>query len=435
MAWDDLPMETLALPRYAIRFLRGAGVRTVGALLRLDRDALHQVPGMGPRTVDEIMQRREAFLADPEETLARWAEEAWRQPGKRPRLAALPPEVKTQAFQVPVPDWLAEKPLEVMGLPTRLHYVLKAHGIRTMGDLYRLSADDLRPIYGFGPKAIKEIMGKRARLLAGEEPLAPLTRAVQIPWWRSPGAAENLPKAYPDASLHPAPQALATVPVQVVGLANRAVDCLLREGIRTYGDLCRLTAGDLLRIHGLGPSTVRAILEQRRSISADPAWLEAQVAAAAAMEAPPVMTEGEVRIEQIVIGLLAAAGHPLPLAQVAAALMEDADEIRACSGVSQRLGLSGDWCYQRQRGAEASAWTLAALSRIGRPARAGEIARVMREIAPHLGEIQVKTLRNFLRVSPGIRREAWGLYGLRRWGAGAGKAPRGVEAPHYQGLD
>lgn len=139
---------------------------------------------------------------------------------------------------------LLEVPITDFELTARSRNCLERAGIRSLGDLTRVTEDDLLASKNFGETSLEEVRelletrGLRiGQALSRETPATPSTRE----------------------DLSPQERALLETPVADLNLSVRARKCLSRLGITTVGELVAKSADELLAVRNFGVTSLNEI--------------------------------------------------------------------------------------------------------------------------------------------------------------------------------
>lgn len=138
--------------------------------------------------------------------------------------------------------------INVLNLSTRSYNALYKAGILTIGDLQALSEADLHNIKNLGVKSIQEILEVRA------------SRQVWTAGYslEETPAEEHTPSFTGDDGI-----AYQDIPVEQMGLSNRAYNCLKRQDISFLSQLQHLTRDEIKEWNNVGEKTVTEILQKR----------------------------------------------------------------------------------------------------------------------------------------------------------------------------
>jgi DNA-directed RNA polymerase subunit alpha len=150
----------------------------------------------------------------------------------------------SQVLEIPVTDF---------ELSVRSRNCLKKMNIKTLGDLTRVTEQQLLSSKNFGETSlaeIKEMMGSKGLRLGqsledGQGPIGD--------------------RPYRPLSLQPANEeqaALLAKPVSDLNLSVRARKCMIRLGINSLGELCQRTADELLEAKNFGQTSLTEVREK-----------------------------------------------------------------------------------------------------------------------------------------------------------------------------
>ncbi|MGF1578149.1 MAG: DNA-directed RNA polymerase subunit alpha C-terminal domain-containing protein [Gemmataceae bacterium] len=153
----------------------------------------------------------------------------------------------SQVLEIPVTDF---------ELSVRARNCLKKMNIRTLGDLTRVSEQQLLSSKNFGETSLQEIKD-----MLGSKALH-LGQSLED-GGRSPGGYERR-FASPQQPLSQEEQAVLGKPVAELNLSVRARKCMNRLGIATMGDLVQRTADELLESKNFGVTSLTEVREKLR---------------------------------------------------------------------------------------------------------------------------------------------------------------------------
>jgi DNA-directed RNA polymerase subunit alpha len=146
----------------------------------------------------------------------------------------------SQVLEIPVTDF---------ELSVRSRNCLKKMNIRTLGDLTRVSREQLLSSKNFGETSLKEI----------EEMLA--TKGLRLGQSIEEGAQPEM-RYRPATPMSEAEQAVLNKPVSDLNLSVRARKCMNRLGIQTLGDLITRTSDELLESKNFGQTSLNEVKEK-----------------------------------------------------------------------------------------------------------------------------------------------------------------------------
>jgi DNA-directed RNA polymerase subunit alpha len=147
-------------------------------------------------------------------------------------------------------DKVLEIPVTDFELSVRSRNCLKKMNIRTLGDLTRVSREQLLSSKNFGETSLKEI----------EDMLA--TKGLRLGQSIEEGAAGEGMRFRPSQPLSEAEQAKLNKPVSELNLSVRARKCMNRLGINSLGDLIQRTADELLESKNFGQTSLAEVREK-----------------------------------------------------------------------------------------------------------------------------------------------------------------------------
>lgn len=144
-----------------------------------------------------------------------------------------------------------DRPIADFELSVRSRNVLQKMGIKTVGDLTRVSEQQLLSSKNFGETSLVEIRDMLTAMGLAIGQFAHETVEVE------PVDTTNMP---PDA------QAQLERPVAELNLSVRARKCMVRLGINTLGELIRRTGDDLLECKNFGVTSLNEVREKLQGI-------------------------------------------------------------------------------------------------------------------------------------------------------------------------
>lgn len=140
------------------------------------------------------------------------------------------------------------RPVTDFELSVRARNCLKQMNLNTLGDLTRVTEQELLNSKNFGETSlaeIKEMMtqnGLRLGQFAHERPL--------------------LEQKFEPVAVSPDEQALLNKPIAELNLSVRARKCMMRLGVSTIGDLVRRSADELLEVKNFGVTSLKEVREK-----------------------------------------------------------------------------------------------------------------------------------------------------------------------------
>jgi DNA-directed RNA polymerase subunit alpha len=145
-----------------------------------------------------------------------------------------------QLFEIPVTDF---------ELSVRSRNCLKKMNIRTLGDLTRVSEQQLLSSKNFGETSLAEIKEMMA------------TKGLRLGQSLEEGAPQDMFRR-PTQALSEQEQAVLNKPVTDLNLSVRARKCMNRLGINTLGELVNRTADELLESKNFGMTSLSEVREK-----------------------------------------------------------------------------------------------------------------------------------------------------------------------------
>jgi DNA-directed RNA polymerase subunit alpha len=146
----------------------------------------------------------------------------------------------SQVLEIPVTDF---------ELSVRSRNCLKKMNIKTLGDLTRVSEQQLLSSKNFGETSLAEIKEMMA------------TKGLRLGQSLEEGAQQDMFRR-PTQALSEQEQAVLNKPVTDLNLSVRARKCMNRLGINTLGDLVQRTADELLESKNFGMTSLNEVREK-----------------------------------------------------------------------------------------------------------------------------------------------------------------------------
>lgn len=146
--------------------------------------------------------------------------------------------------------------IKELNLSTRSYNALYRAGVLTIGDLRALPEAELRDIKNLGAKSIQEILEKKS--------------SMEVSTGFAPEEAQahkSMPSFVGDDGI-----TYQDVPVEQMGLSNRAYNCLKRQNISFLSELLHLTRNEIKQWNNVGEKTVTEILEKRDALLLQPVF-------------------------------------------------------------------------------------------------------------------------------------------------------------------
>ena len=147
-----------------------------------------------------------------------------------------------------------ERPIDSLNLNVKTFRALKRNGIETIGDLTKLSKNDLARIRNFGVKSVDEVVSVLDSLGLSCREDGIDTKDIGKLLTRQDGIApENINK-----------------PIEELGLSSRTISGLKRVGINTIEDFIKSNKTGLSKISHMGPKARNEIILAYESVTANP---------------------------------------------------------------------------------------------------------------------------------------------------------------------
>ena len=224
---EDKAVDVLLLSNRANNSLKRNGIYTLRDLYALSEEDLNQFKALGKTTVAEILRRRKEYINE-----------------------ATGEKKQEKETDKTILDNAADISLSELNLSKRAFNGLYQAGIRTLGELYKLSEEELYSIKNLGKIAVGEILNCRNVWL---EQTATLERFKALQAEKRKAATIQCPEKGENIS------------ISRLGLSVRGYNALIRKGINTLGELCKLTEAELAATERLGQLTVKEILACREN--------------------------------------------------------------------------------------------------------------------------------------------------------------------------
>jgi DNA-directed RNA polymerase subunit alpha len=144
-------------------------------------------------------------------------------------------------------------PVSQFELSVRSRNCLQKMGLTTLGDLSRISEQELLASKNFGETSLVEI----------KEMLA--NKGLSLGQFANQKAIEDEPVDL--SQLGPDEQALLERPISELGLSVRARKCMTRLGLNTIGELIRKSGDDLLECKNFGVTSLNEVREKLTQVS------------------------------------------------------------------------------------------------------------------------------------------------------------------------
>ena len=153
-----------------------------------------------------------------------------------------------------------EVSIDSLGLSNRSMNALHKAGIHTAGDMIRLSEGELYNTPGLGTKSISEIIEKINEVKNWDSSGVPESVQQMLSMEEEPESIRtmiHLPK-YRDSILSFVKENDRTI--ESLGLSNRSMNCLGRQGYKLLSEIIFFTKQDLLDIPAMGKSSIEDVL-------------------------------------------------------------------------------------------------------------------------------------------------------------------------------
>ena len=142
-----------------------------------------------------------------------------------------------------------EVPITDFELSVRSRNCLKRMNIRTLGDLTRVTEQQLLASKNFGETSLDEVKVIMA------------AKGLRVGQSLEQGSSTSGPFR-PQQNLSPEEQAVLNKPVSDLNLSVRARKCMNRLNIGTLGELCQRTQDELLEAKNFGMTSLKEVSEK-----------------------------------------------------------------------------------------------------------------------------------------------------------------------------
>ena len=165
-------------------------------------------------------------------------------------------------------------PIEELGLSVRAYNCLKRVNINTIGDLVKITPDDLSRIRNLGEMSSREVRNNLKEFLLHFDEVA-FFNDSSIDYSRLMKEEEDVPitkKVIRGTIIY-------DIPIRQLGLSVRASNCLERVGIRNVSEILYWDREDLLKLRNMGVGSANEILHKIEEL-----YASGQIVAAATEE-------------------------------------------------------------------------------------------------------------------------------------------------------
>ncbi|RLC65361.1 MAG: hypothetical protein DRI48_06795 [Chloroflexi bacterium] len=225
-----MSLEILGLSTRARNCLRRAGLRPVAEVAALTDEQLLGIRSLGKLTLAEIREKLTAYLKS--HPLSEQDQPSKLPAAPRLTTPAEPEPTSPSTDQSRVPE---NTPIVVLGLSVRPYNALVRGGVTTVGQLARMSSEQILGVRNVGAKSLAEIEEKLEAYLA-EHPLSsPEPNALVEP-------EPVLPLVAPALLARAAQIPLDDISIERLALPTRWGNQFHRRGIESVGELARQPA-------------------------------------------------------------------------------------------------------------------------------------------------------------------------------------------------
>ena len=256
-----LTIRSTELSNRAKNALTGAGINTVGDLIKLNEESLLNIRNLGRKTLDEILQSIERFKENNEDGLMR-------SDGLESTRIEIPADYDTliqeEAGREYVISWLKENNIRIDALEllsARAYNLLMFGGVKDLGQIVFMKADDLMTFPRMDTASAEEVVrlcshylhDKQDEILAAyantvnNERIVPMVTILDM---------LKMPE-YHDVILNYVKMNERSI--RKLGLSNRPVNRLTMNGYENISEIIFLSDNDLLAIPSMGTGSVKEI--------------------------------------------------------------------------------------------------------------------------------------------------------------------------------
>lgn len=224
----NVSIDELELSVRAYNCLKRAGIDTLGELMQMSSEDMMRVRNLGRKPLEEILNKMHEYgvgLSDEDIPQGGFSAD---------RFGASYME----------PGALDAMSLDDMGLSVRSYNCMKRAGKICLGDLRRMTRDDFMKVSNLGRRSMDEIIAKME-----EYGVAPAGEKVK----------PKVTSGY-DAIL-----------LDEMELSVRSYNILAWRGVKTLGDLSRMTRDDLMRVRNMGRKSLEEIIAKMEEYGVKPA--------------------------------------------------------------------------------------------------------------------------------------------------------------------
>lgn len=255
-----LPIDLIELSKRSQNALHRAGIHTVGDMLKLSEESLIGIRNLGEKSIKEILAKIEEYSkSKSSERLSGSAEEI-----------AEPPEdfdtwIRKGAGKDFVLSWLQEVKIDVLNLlSARAYNLLTFNGYANMAQIVFLTEDDLTHISRMDAVSAREIVELCHHYLQDNRAaiLAAYTAATTAP------SKEPVITIFDMRSMAEYHDAILTFvkvnnrDIRQIGLGNRAVNQMLKQGKNMMSDIIFMTRSELQKIPSMGVSSAEDVMSK-----------------------------------------------------------------------------------------------------------------------------------------------------------------------------
>ena len=253
----NLTIDVIGLSIRSQNGLRRAGVNTVAEMLKCTEDSLSQVRNLGAKSVGEILSKIDEYkqMSEDETDSGIYLVEEFVVPENYDDW------IKDEKNKQYVNDWLKEKEVRIESielLPTRAFNLLMFDGYEYVSQIAFITADELMKVHRMDEFSAHEIEKLTARFLkdSKDEIFNYISEKMSKNTVTTDKSILELIsfRECQDAILRYA--RVNDIDIKMLGLSNRAKNCLLANGFTRLSEIILKSRSDLLRLSSMGSGSV-----------------------------------------------------------------------------------------------------------------------------------------------------------------------------------
>ncbi len=221
---EKVPLWVFELPVDALDALRRAHIHTLGQLAEVSSQETLDIQSLDAGTWTEIRDRLRPYLAP-----------LLSEQGTLSRPKTSPSDVAARRSDAPISE---DTSIDVLELSVWPQSALTRAGIRTVGELARMSEQEILDVQGINERRLSEI----------EEKLQPYCQMIASEWSTLAEPATS---------------------IAVLGLSTRSHNALKRGGINSVDQLARMSSAEIQGIYNIGEKSLTEIEEKLEAYLAE----------------------------------------------------------------------------------------------------------------------------------------------------------------------